>query len=118
MQRRESTTITGTSDAWEKGTILRGRPGRTRTVQRLLITEVTDTLQGDATIGVWKNNTKVQEFPYAHLLDDNGSNARHSEPSVPLDIPLESDDDLQVGHESGGTASDIAYTAVYREESR
>lgn len=115
IQKSKEAEVDGTANTEVTATILQGVAYERRRVKAVRPTEITGTLQGDATIVIYKNNEQVHEVDYRHFLDKDGNNTRPvTPPEIPLDIPLTEGDTLAVGHTSGGTASDFTYNAVYQ----
>lgn len=93
--------------------ILTGTVEEPKFVRKLMFTEYTATENMDALIRVFKNTVKIAEIPLYHFFAVFDAATKIAMAEIELDIELATGDKLEVGHLSGGTASNIRYTVVY-----
>lgn len=106
-------TVTGTAQEETAATVVTSTEEEPKTVRAIWVTEVTSTLQHDATIKVYVERTLVLEMKITQLLDSNTSDTKTEYPRLPLDIELPVGEELVCGQVSGGTATDIEFVAEY-----
>lgn len=113
MKRYKNVEVEGTASIEASEVLLAGTAAEPKHVDGLWITESTAVENMDATIRVWLNTLLIVNMPLMHLLTDNATSTRYFRPYIELDLDLASGDQLEVGHLSGGTASDMNYCAQY-----
>lgn len=118
MHQIKDIAVDGEANAATVETALEGTKTRQYHVQGIEPLEVTGTKQRDAVIKVWRDTTLIQEISYKHLLEEETADPRLPDPMIPLDIDLEAGEVLEVGHVSGGTASNMRYAIHYTTSNR
>lgn len=82
-------------------------------VNKIWFTEVTSTLNGDATLRVYLEREKILDMSYKHLLKYSGSNERIDNYAIDLDLEIPVGQTLSVGFVSGSTASNFKIAIQY-----
>ena len=113
MIHYKTANVAGTASVESSTDLLKGTQKEPKFVRGLWFTEYTAAEEKDALIRVYKDTVKIAEFDIRHTLLSFDSDSRQFVPRIPLEIDLAPGETLEVGHLSGGTASDIVYTVEY-----
>jgi len=106
-------TVNGVAHEETVKPILVGTEEERYHIVSVCFTEVTGSLQGDATLRAYVEREKILDISYKHLLENSGSNTRLPNQWIELDRELGAGKTLAVGHVSGGTASDFKVAVKY-----
>jgi len=106
-------TVTGSANEETLENILTSTETEKYKVNKIWFTEVTSTLNGDATLRVYLEREKILDMSYKHLLKYSGSHERLENYAIDLDLEIPVGQTLAVGHVSGSTASDFKIAIQY-----
>jgi len=106
-------TVTGTANEETVETLLTATEQERYHIVALCWTEVTSTLQGDATLRAYIERERIVDMSYKHLLEYSGSNTRLPGHWIEIDRTLNVGETLSVGHVSGSTASNFKVAVKY-----
>lgn len=110
----KSGTVSGTANTETLTKILTSTEEAPKTVNKLYVTEITATENLDSMIRGYIERERIMEFDQRHLHDAFDSDTRFGEvPDIELNHDIPVGQSLSVGHVSGGTASNFAYTVEY-----
>lgn len=114
MKLYKSAKVAGTISTEETTDLLTGTDAEPKHVDGIYFTEYTAGGENhDATIRVFKDTVKIAEIYLYHFAQAFDSDVYADGRFLELDVDLPAGVKLEVGHLSGATASDIAYTAKY-----
>jgi len=106
-------TVTGSANEETLKDILTSTETAKYRVKKIWFTEVTSTLQGDATLRVYLEREKILDMSYKHLLKYSGSHERLDNYAIDLDLEIPVGQTLSVGFVSGSTASNFKIAIQY-----
>lgn len=105
--------VAGTLGVETVDTLLTSTRAEPKRLVGIFATEYTATENDDARIRVYLERERIVDISIRHLISAFDTSARCVAPWIPLDLLIPEGETVKVGHVSGGTASDIVYTAAY-----
>lgn len=114
QQYYKTKEVTGVSNQEVLEKLLTSTEEENKVLKGIFVTETTATENNDARIRLYLEREKLIDFDIRHLISAQDNASRQTEnPYIPVNVDIPVGQTIQVGHVSGGTASNVSYTVVY-----